>query len=892
MSRSNTATADAAAPQDSEEGHYTLTHKQILVILSGLLMGMFLAALDQTIVGTAIRTIADDLKGYDQQAWATTAYLITATISTPLYGKLSDIYGRKPFFITAISIFLIGSLACTFSQSMLQLAVFRAIQGLGAGGLMSLALTIIGDIVPPRQRAKYQGYFLAVWGTSSVLGPVLGGFFAGQHDILGVTGWRWVFLVNVPIGIAALFVVSRVLNVPHQRRDHRIDFVGAITLSVGLVPLLLIAEQGRDWGWGSTRALICYAVGAIGIIAFLFTEIRMKDEALIPLRLFRNSTFSISIIVGTVVGIGMFGGIVMVPQYLQVVHGVTPTQSGLMMLPMMVGIMVGSISSGQITSRTGRYKIFPVIGTAVMVGGLLLFHSVSADTPLWQPLVFMGVFGYGLGNCMQTLVIAAQNAVPFRDMGVATASSTFFRQIGGTLGVAVFLSVLFTTIPGKLQDSYASAAQDPAYVAALKDPAVLADPDNADYFALLKSGGGDLADTSFLNHTNAVIAHPFKEGFTDSIDLVFLIGAGVVLLAFLFTLFLKEIPLRTGAPSAAAATEDSAGGEGALPPEPATNGNGNGHTKHEDLPEFADFDPLDEPGSGGGDPVPVGAMAGKHSAEQNGHAPVVTAELVPMAAGTQLNRTSRDLTGTVRHRDGSGVEHAVLTLIDRAGHQVARAAAGRDGAYTMTAPADGSYVLIVAAAGHRPQASSVVLGHGQASADITLIGSGEVAGTVRDAAGTPVARATITMADPSGEVVGSGTSATDGSFRLTGISAGPHTIVVDAPRSRPYAAQLTVHESGVTKHDVEVAPGAHLSGLATNGTGRAIPDARITVLDGTGSVVTVTSTDEEGRYAVPDLADGDYTVIASGYAPTAQQLQLRGGQQVSHDVVLGYQPWK
>ena len=877
MSQSDTATA----PPSAEEGHYTLSHKQILVILSGLLMGMFLAALDQTIVGTAIRTIADDLKGYDQQAWATTAYLITATISTPLYGKLSDIYGRKPFFITAISIFLIGSLACTFSQSMLQLAIFRALQGLGAGGLMSLALTIVGDIVPPRERAKYQGYFLAVWGTSSVLGPVLGGFFAGQTDLLGIDGWRWVFLVNVPIGAVALFVVSKVLNVPHQRHDHRIDYWGAITLAIGLVPLLLVAEQGRDWGWGSTRSLVCYAIGAVGLILFILAEVRMKDEALIPLRLFKNSTFSIAIVVGTIIGVGMFGGIVMVPQYLQVVHGVTPTESGLMMLPMMLGIMAGSISSGQITSKTGRYKIFPVIGTAVIVGGLLLFSTVTADTPLWQPLVFMGIFGYGLGNCMQTLVIAAQNAVPFRDMGVATASSTFFRQIGGTLGVAVFLSVLFSSIPGKLQDSYAEAAKDPAYVQTVSNPAVQQDPANADYFKLLKGGGGDLSDTSFLSHTNATLAHPFKDGFTDAIDVVFIIGAAVVGLAFLFSIFMKEIPLRTGKPGAAAA-------EGAAPPGPEPVAD----TPEDELSRFADFDLLDTQKFD--EPVPV--LAGRHAQDgdnsnHNGHASAAP-DLVPMSAGTQLTGTSRELSGTVRHRDGSGVEHAVLTLIDRAGHQVARAAAGRDGSYQMTAPADGSYVLIVSAVGHRPQASSLVLGNGAVSADVTLIGSGEVAGTVRDRAGTPVARATITLADTSGEVVGSGTSASDGSFRLTGVGAGPHTLVVDAPHTKPYAAQLTVPESGVVRHDVEVRPGAQVSGIATNEAGNPVADARITVLDANGNVVTVTSTDETGRYVVPDLADGEYTVIASGYAPTAQRVQLTGGQQVSHDVVLGYQPWK
>jgi len=536
--------ATAPAPTDGP-----LTHRQIVTILVGLMMGMFLAALDQTIVATAIRTIADDLKGLDQQAWATTAYLITSTIVTPLYGKLSDIYGRKKFFSAAITIFIVGSVLCTLSQSMLQLAFYRAVQGLGAGGLFSLALAIIGDIVPPRERAKYQGYFLAVFGTSSVLGPVIGGFFAGQSSILGVDGWRWVFLVNVPIGIAALLVVARTLHLNHTRLDHRIDWWGAVTLTLGLVPLLLVAEQGRDWGWGSGRSVACYVVGAIGVVAFLLVERAMKDEALLPLTLFQNRTVGVASGASVLIGMAMFGGLACLPLYLQIVKGASPTKAGLLLLPLTLGIMFGSILSGQIISRTGRYRRFPIIGSALLALALFTFHYVKADTPLWQTGIVMVFFGLGLGFNFQPLTLAVQNAVSPRLIGVATSSATFTRQIGGTLGTAVFLSILFSTVPDKIATAMASAKGTPEFQAALKDPA------NAAFAKSMQAAqqgggtgasGGVLKDSSFLNHLDPRLAKPFLEGFSSAMDTVFLAGGAVMVIGFLVMLLLPHVELRGG----------------------------------------------------------------------------------------------------------------------------------------------------------------------------------------------------------------------------------------------------------------------------------------------------------------------------------------------------------
>ena len=547
MTTSDPQGTGGAAAGPAETGDYS--HAQILAILAGLMMGMFLGALDQTIVSTSIRTIADDLNGLSIQAWATTAYLITATITTPIYGKLGDLYGRKKLFLFSISVFIAGSALCSFAGSMTQLAMFRALQGLGAGGLFTLVLAIIGDLVSPRERARYTGYFMAMFGTSSVLGPLIGGFFAGQDSILGVTGWRWVFLVNVPIGLAALVVVTRTLHLqtPKPVGKVRIDWWGALSLVVALVPVLTVAEQGRDWGWASGRSITAYVVGALGLVAFVLAERAMGDAALIPPKLFRIRAAVVTIAASVAVGVAMFGGIMLLPLYMQIVHGASPTESGLLTLPMVGGLMIASIGSGRIISRTGRVRAFPIIGSAMVVVALVLLSFTTADTSLVWVMLAMFVLGLGLGQCMQPLLLTMQSAVPPGDIGVATSSATFFRQMGGTLGVAVLLSVLFGTVGANISTAFADESDDPRVAAALRDPS----------FQDTVAGVQD--DSSVIETLDPAVAHPIKVGFAESMDTVFLIAAGAGVLAFLILLLMPAVELRATSAAAAVRSESGAG---------------------------------------------------------------------------------------------------------------------------------------------------------------------------------------------------------------------------------------------------------------------------------------------------------------------------------------------
>ncbi|MET8877003.1 MDR family MFS transporter [Nocardia sp. NPDC004604] len=528
------------------------SHRQIVTMLLGLALGMFLASLDQTVVAVSIRTIADDLHGFSMMAWCTTAYLIASVMVTPLYGKLSDMYGRKRLYLTAITVFIAGSLLCSLATSIYQLAAFRTIQGLGAGGLLSLSMTIIGDIVSPRERARYTGILMAVLGIATMIGPLLGGVLSGQAHIMGIAGWRWVFVLNVPTGLVAVVVLARVLNLlPKGGGRRRIDWWGVVALTVGVTPLLVVAEQGRTWGWGSVKSLTCFIIGTLGLLVFCAVETRMGESAIVPLRLFRNRIFAQGVVISFVAGATMFGAIALLPQYLQVVRGASPTMAGVQAMPMMVGMMIGSIVTARLIYRSGRYRIFPIIGSFLLTLALFLSHYMTPDSRLWTTMILMAVIGCGLGCLMQPITLASQNAVEPEDMAVATGSLTFFQQIGGTAGIAVLLSVLFSVMPGHLRSAVESAALTPEFSAAVVADAHSADPAVQRFAQSMTGNGADqggtgsvMDDTSLIQKLEPALSRPLKQGFNDSLSVAFLLTSAMALLGLLLALTWREVPLR------------------------------------------------------------------------------------------------------------------------------------------------------------------------------------------------------------------------------------------------------------------------------------------------------------------------------------------------------------
>jgi EmrB/QacA subfamily drug resistance transporter len=520
-----------------------MSHRQIMVVFSGLMLGMLLAALDQTIVSTALWTIVqnlDPVNGLAHQSWVVTAYLLASTVVTPIYGKLADLYGPKKIFMFAITLFLAGSVLCGMSQNMSELIAFRALQGLGGGGLMALVFTIIGSVVPPRERGKYQGYFGGVFMLAMVLGPLIGGFFTDRSHLFGVTGWRWIFYVNVPIGIVALVVVSIVLHVRSGQIKHKIDYLGAALVAAGASALLLVAEWGgKNYAWGSPT-IVTLIAGGVGLLAFfVFWEAKLASEPIIPMYLFRNSVFTIANVIAFTLGTAMMGSLIYISLYLQLVVGYSPTMAGLAILPMMAGIMPASIIGGRIISKIGRYRPFPIAGSAIATIGMVLMSRLNEHTSALDRGVYMFVLGLGLGLVMPVLTLAVQNALPFKDIGTGTSSNLFFRNMGGSFGTAVFGAILTNRLGHYLTVALGAKAS-----------------------GFSTGGSATGISRASLATQPPVVQAAVLHSFVQAMSVVFEFAAVIMAVGFVLSLFLKQVTLRTaGGPKPEGTTGDAAGDE-------------------------------------------------------------------------------------------------------------------------------------------------------------------------------------------------------------------------------------------------------------------------------------------------------------------------------------------
>ena len=839
-----------------------MTHRQVLEAMTGLLAALFTALLSTTIVSTALPTIIGDLEGSQTAyAWVITTALLANAASTPIWGKFADLFNKKLLVQSAIVVFVLGSVIAGFASTVPILLAARVVQGIGMGGLTALVVAMIGSIVSPRERGRYSGYMGAVMAVSMSGGPILGGVIVDSP-----LGWRWCFFVCVPLAVVALVLLQRTLRLPTERKEGvSIDWFGAALLTAGVSVLLIwVSFAGKPdyYDWFSRESALYVGAGVLLLLATVVVESRVESP-IIPLSIVTERTTGLAIIASIAVGVGMFGSTTFLGQYFQTARGYSPTMAGVLTIPLVLGMLVASTGSGQLITRFGKWKSFVVTGAALLVVGFGLLSTIDHATDLWLVGAYIAVVGLGVGMMMQNLVLAVQNTVSVHNIGAASSSVAFFRTFGGAIGVSVLGSVLATRVGELSAKGFAELGVTTG-----------------------SSGGSNLN----LHALPAPIVTVVRAAYGDATGRIFLIAAGAAVVALLATAVLPNRPLRN-----------------TIDIDPALDPTATAPASQDDAADALDAElaalaESSQPGErvwegaervlSEADPVSTTA-AGRHAtAVQNGHraAAVEVSSRAALPTATASGTDSGTVNGRVRREDGRPLPGAVLTLIDQSGRQVARASSATDGGYAISAPTAGGYVLIVSAMGHQPTAVTVSVGERPQRLDLSLVGSGELSGVVRTADnGSAVPGATITVTDLRGEVIGAAVTGGDGAYTCHGVVAGVYTLVAAAEHMRPSAITLTVPADGALRHDIELSAMTVLTGSARADDGRAVPDALVSVRDAAGEVTATVRTDENGRYVVPDLLEGQYTVTTRGYPPVTDQVTVSGAE-VTHDVRLGYEP--
>ncbi|WP_107416124.1 MFS transporter [Streptomyces sp. CdTB01] len=825
--------------------HGPMTHRQIMEALSGLLLGMFVAILSSTIVSNALPHIISDLGGgQSAYTWVVTAALLSMTAATPLWGKLADLYSKKALVQIALVIYVLGSMAAGLSQNSGMLIACRVVQGIGVGGLSALAQIVMAAMISPRERGRYSGYLGATFAVATVGGPLLGGVITDTSWL----GWRWCFYVGVPFAVIALIVLQKTLHLPVVKREVKVDWGGATAIAAAVSLLLVwVTFAGDKYDWLSWQTYSM--VGGSILLGALFVLIESRaSEPIIPLRLFRNRTITLASLASMFVGIAMFAGTVFFSQYFQLARDKSPTMSGVLTIPMIGGLFVSSTVSGQFITRTGRWKAWLVSGGVLVTAGLGLLGTIRYDTDYWKMAIFMALLGLGIGMMMQNLVLCTQNQVEPSDLGSASSTVTFFRSLGGAVGVSALGAVMAHRITHYVKDGI--AALDPQYRAAL-------------------AGSSSSTDTiPDMNKLPVPIRTLMESAYGHGIADVFMIAGALAAIAFFITLFIKEVPLRTkGALAQAASGADAPADAEAAPAAAETAATETPAAPAEHVPSWAVASEPETAGDGTQRLAAVATIARPEEAAGSGGIPV---------------------RGFVRGNESAPVPQAAVTLISLAGRQLGRSVTQADGSYAVDAPSVGSYVLIAAADGFQPQASTVVVNGEPVSYDVLLSGTSGLSGVVRAAeSALPVKDAMVIVTDVRGDLLATGNTGEQGEFSFAELVPGAVTVAVNAAGYRPRALPVEVGGTGVTRIEIDLDSGAQLQGVVKAPHG-PLADARVTLVDAAGNVVGTATTGPDGAYAFTDLNSGEYTVIATGYPPVATALTVNGRGVDDHDIELAH----